>query len=51
MSSYIYRKLSKDIQESGWFTIMSDECTDVANKEQFTSCIRWINKNLEDHEY
>ena len=51
MSSHILCKLSRDIQESGWFTIMADECTDVANKEQFTICIRWINKNLEDHEY
>ena len=30
MSSHI---LSRDIQESGWFTIMADECTDAANKE------------------
>ena len=50
-SMHILRKLSRDIQESGWFTIMADECTDVANKEQFTICIRWTNKNLEDHEY
>ena len=51
MSSHILRKLSRDIQERGWFTIMADECTDVANKEQFTICIRWINKNIEDHAY
>ena len=51
MSSYILRKLSKDIHDGGWFTIMADECTDVANKEQFTIYIRWINQNLEDHEY
>ena len=44
MSSYILRKLSKDIHDGGWFTIMSDKCTDVANKEQFTFCIRWINQ-------
>ena len=30
---------------------MADECTDVANKEQFNICIRWINQNLEGHEY
>ena len=29
MSSHILRKLSRDIQESGWFAIMADECTDV----------------------
>lgn len=29
---------------------MADECTDVANKEQFTICIRWVGQDLQDHE-
>ena len=29
---------------------MADECTDVANKEQFTICIRWVDGDLQDHE-
>ena len=29
---------------------MADECTDIANKEQFTICLRWIDDNLDDHE-
>jgi len=29
---------------------MADECSDVANKEQFTICIRWIGQDLQDHE-
>ena len=29
---------------------MADECTDVANKEQFTICIRWVDDSLTDHE-
>ena len=30
--------------------IMADECSDVANKEQFTICIRWVDQDLQDHE-
>ena len=29
---------------------MADECTDSANKEQFTICIRWVGSDLQDHE-
>ena len=29
---------------------MADECTDTSNKEQFTICIRWVDKDLVDHE-
>ena len=29
---------------------MADECTDIANKEQFTIIIRWVGEDLQDHE-
>ena len=29
---------------------MAHECTDIVNKEQFTICLRWVGKCLEDHE-
>ena len=29
---------------------MADECTDVANKEQFTICMRWVGEDMQDHE-
>ena len=29
---------------------MTDECTNIANKEQFTICIRWVGQDLQDHE-
>lgn len=29
---------------------MADECTDVANNEQFVICIRWVDNTLTDHE-
>ena len=50
MAFHILRQLSKDIQENGWYAIMADECTDVSNIEQFTICIRWVDKYLESHE-
>ena len=30
--------------------IMADECTDFANKEQFTIVIRCVSEDLQDHE-
>ena len=29
---------------------MADECTDIASKEQFTICVRWVDASLTDHE-
>ena len=48
MALHILRQVSKDIRDSGCYTIMADECTDVANKEQFTICIRWVGQDFQD---
>ena len=29
---------------------MADKCTNMANKEQFTICIRWVGENMQEHE-
>lgn len=50
MSLHIIQAISKSIRESACFTIMADECSDVANKEQFTIVIGWISECLQDHE-
>ena len=43
--------ISKSILQSGvYFSIMADECTDISNKERFTVCLRWVSKDLKDHE-
>ena len=42
MALHILRQVSNSICRNGFYTIMADECTDVANKEQFTICIRWV---------
>ena len=46
----IIREVSRNIRESNCFTIMADECSDIANKEQFTICIRWVDDDLQDNE-
>ena len=50
MAHGIMRGLSKDICNSQCYTIMADECTDIANKEQLTICMRWVDDSLVDHE-
>ena len=48
MAHEIMRKIAGIIREC---TIMADECTDISNTEQFTICIQYVTKNLDDHEY
>ena len=50
MALQILRQVSKNISDSACYTIMADECPDIANKEQFTICIRWVGQDLQDHE-
>jgi len=52
MALNILRMIGKNIRDGGvCFSTMADECTDItANKEQFTICLRWVGRDLEDHE-
>ena len=50
MAHQILRQLCKNIRGSDFYTIMADVCTDIANKEQFTICMRWVDNSLLDHE-
>ena len=50
MANKIIREVSRNIRESNCFTITADECSDIANKEQFTICIRWVDDDLQDNE-
>ena len=38
------------VDKRGKASVMADECTDIANKEQIKICIRWVDSNLQDHE-
>ena len=50
MSLTILREISKNIQNSVYYTIMADEVTDSSNKEQFVVCLRWVDHDLVAHE-
>ena len=51
MALNVLRMVGKNISDSSvCFSIMADKCTDKANKEQFTVCLRWAGKDLEDYE-
>ena len=46
MSNAVLRNLLKTIR-GNVYSIMSDEYTDIANKEQLTFCLRWVTEDLE----
>ena len=50
MALQIVQQIADKIRKSLCYSIMADECTDIANKEQFTICIRWVDSSLQDHE-
>ncbi len=50
ISLAIQRDIMSNIHVSNYFTIMADECTDSANKEQVVICLRWVDHKLEVHE-
>ena len=38
--------IASDIAESGYYSIMADESTDVSNIEQFIIYLRWVDKEM-----
>lgn len=50
MALMIIQKIAQSLQDSDFFTIMADETTDAANKEQVVICLRWVDNNFEAHE-
>ena len=46
----ILGEISKNIQNSVYYTIMADEVTDSSNKEQFVVCLCWVDHDLVSHE-
>jgi len=43
-------KSVEKIRKNKWYSIMADECTDVANKEQFKLYIRSVDESLQVRE-
>ena len=50
MALEILRNIAGDLQNASFFTVMADECTDSANKEELVLCFRWVDDHLEVHE-
>ena len=50
MALEILRDIATNLQNAPFFTIMADEATDSANKEELVLCFRWVDNFLEVHE-
>ena len=50
MALNILRKISANVRNSSYFTIMADEAADASNKKQFAICSRWVDDESEVHE-
>ncbi|XP_066935707.1 zinc finger MYM-type protein 1-like [Clytia hemisphaerica] len=46
MGNQLLRRKLYDINNSKMFSLMADEYTDVANKQQLSICTRWVDDNL-----
>ena len=42
MAISVLREIVDQIKQAGFYSLLADECTDIANKEQLTICLRWI---------
>ena len=49
MAHKILHDIGENIRDGGLFSIMADECTDCANKEQFTINFQWVDSKFIDH--
>ena len=49
MALSILCQTSANIVKNGFFSVIADECTDIANKEQFVVCLHWVNESLTAH--
>ena len=50
MSQAILRVIARQLQQAEFFTIMTDECVDGANKKQLVICFRYVDENVDVHE-
>ena len=51
MASQIIRNIAASLKAAVYYTIMVDETTDAANKEQVMLCIRWMDKFQANEEF
>ena len=46
----VLRKVLEVIRGVPWFSIVANEGSDVANKEQLLVCIHWVDNDFQIHE-
>ena len=42
MALTILRDVVNSVKDSGYYSIMADEPSDISNVQQFVICIRWV---------
>ena len=50
MAMSVLREIVDQIKQVGFYSLLTDECIDIANKEQLTICLRWIDDKLQPNE-
>ena len=50
MSNRVLRQILTEIREAQIFSLIADEATDVAHKEQLCMTIRWVDRSFEIYE-
>ena len=50
MAKSVLREIVDQIKQAGFYSLLADECTDIANKEQLTICLQWIDDKLQPNE-
>ena len=51
MSQAILSVNARQLQQAEFFTIITEECVDSANKEQLVICFRYVDENVDVHEF
>ena len=51
MALQVLRQVAELLYAASFVTIIVDEMTDISNKEQVVICFRWVDNNLEAHEF
>ena len=46
----VLRQLLQEIQTADWFSLISDEATDVSHNEQMCIAIHWVDSSYTNHE-
>ena len=44
------RKISRNLQQVKFYSVMGDETADISNEEQLVLCTKWIDDDLQVHE-